>query len=85
MLLSALLGDDGIVPEGATLASLGIDGDPALWDLWDAVREEFGERTLGPDDGAEVLDPAMTVAAAAATMAERIASRGDDQREAKGR
>jgi hypothetical protein len=37
------------------------------------VCEEFGERTLGPEINPDLLDPAMTVAAAAA-MAAEIAS-----------
>lgn len=74
-LLSVLLGD---IPEGATLVTLGIDDDPALWDLWDAVREEFGERTLGPVDGADVLEKTMTVETAATMMA-RLLTPGGDQ------
>ncbi|HVX23412.1 MAG TPA: hypothetical protein VHB02_18870 [Acidimicrobiales bacterium] len=72
VLLSVLLGDGGPMPEDANLAELGIDDEPALWDLWAAVREEFGERSLGPDEGAEVLDPAMTLETAAAAMAELL-------------
>lgn len=69
VLLFALLGDRvPDAPEEITLASLGVD-EYALGDLWDAVREEFGERTLGPTDLEEVLDPSLTVEAAAAAMA----------------
>ena len=52
--------DSGIV----TLAVLGIDGGDAL-DLWQTVCEEFGERTLGSEIDPDLLDPTMTVAAAA--------------------
>ena len=68
-LFSALLGDRAAqAPEGVTLASLGVDDDYALGDLWDAVRDEFGERSLGPTNGFEELECTMTVAAAAARM-----------------
>jgi len=59
--------DSGIV----TLADLGFDGDDAL-DLWHAVCEEFGERTLGSEIDLDLLDPTMTVAAAAAAMAAEL-------------
>ncbi|MCD9622262.1 hypothetical protein [Rhabdothermincola salaria] len=32
------------------LGEVGIDSDLALLDLWDAIVEEFGERTLGEID-----------------------------------
>ena len=64
-------GDDSNI---VTLADLGIDDGNAL-DLWQAVCEEFGERRLGPEINPDLLDPAMTVAAAAA-MAAEIASGG---------
>lgn len=57
---------------GTTLADLGIDDDEAL-DLWQAVCEEFGERTLGSEIDPDLLDPTMTVAAAAAAMAAELA------------
>jgi|SRR6185437_2776646 len=67
-LLSAMLDDgSGDVPDDATLASMGVDA-AALEDLWDAVRGELGERSLGPADGSEELDCSMTVGAAAAAM-----------------
>jgi hypothetical protein len=47
-----------------TLADLGIDEGGAL-DLWQAVCEEFGERTLGSEIDPDLLDPTMTVEAAA--------------------
>jgi len=55
---------DGDDSGTATLADLGIDDGGAL-DLWQAVCEEFGERTLGSEIDPDLLDPTMTVAAAA--------------------
>lgn len=73
-LLAALLGDRAAeAPNDVTLASLGVADDYALGDLWDVVRAEFGERSLGPTDGAEELDSAMTVAAAAMAMSRLLA------------
>lgn len=65
-------------PEGdesgtVTLADLGIDDDGAL-DLWQAVCEEFGERTLGSEIDPDLLDPTMTVVTAAAAMAAKLAN-----------
>jgi hypothetical protein len=57
----------------ATMADLGIDGRDAL-DLWQAVCEEFGERTMGSEIDPNLLDPTMTVAAAAAAMAAELAN-----------
>ncbi len=70
-LLWALLGDPGIDDSnvaGRTLADLDVD-DAGVADLWAAVREEFGERGLGPEIDPDVFDPNMTVTAVAATMA----------------
>jgi hypothetical protein len=76
LLLSTLLDQNaGGFPKNTTLVSLGLADDPNLWDLWDAVREEYGERTLGPD-AAEALDPHMTLEEAAAVMA-RLLTPGD--------
>lgn len=50
------------------LAPVGVDADTVAI-LWEAVCEEFGERTLGPEIEPGVLDPSMTREAAAATMA----------------
>jgi hypothetical protein len=61
-------GDDSNI---VTLADLGIDGGDA-WDRWQAVCEEFGERTLGSEIDPDLLDPTMTVAAAAAAMAAEL-------------
>lgn len=45
--MSALLGDDVLEsPDDLTLASLGVD-DFSVSGLWLAVREEFGEPTMG--------------------------------------
>ena len=65
-------------PEGdesgtVTLADLGIDDDGAL-DLWQAVCEEFGERTLGSEIDPDLLDPTMTVVTAVAAMAAKLAN-----------
>jgi hypothetical protein len=57
---------------GTTLADLGVDGDGVV-DLWQAVCEEYGERTLSPEIEADVVEPAMTVTAAAAAMAAVLA------------
>jgi len=62
---------DGNDSGTVTLADLGIDGGDAL-DLWQAVCEEFGERTLGSEIDPDLLDPTMTVAAAAAAMAAEL-------------
>jgi hypothetical protein len=68
-LLQALLDPpDGDDSGTATLADLGIDGRGAL-DLWQAVCEEFGERTLGSEIDPDLLDPTMTVVTAAVAMA----------------
>jgi hypothetical protein len=71
-LLQVLLGPSEVDETGGTiLADLGID-DYGLMDLWQAVCEEFGERTLGPEIDPDLLHPAMTVAAAAAAMAAEL-------------
>lgn len=75
VLLSTLLDLKlGAISRDATLRSLGLEDDPALWDLWDAVREEFGERTIGPDE-VEALDLNMTLEEAAVAMARLLAPR----------
>ena len=61
-------GDDSNI---VTLADLGIDDGHAL-DLWQAVCEEFGERTLGSEIDPDLLDPTMTVVTAAAAMAAEL-------------
>jgi hypothetical protein len=55
----------------ATMADLGID-DRGKSDLWQAVCEEFGERTLGSEIDPNLLDPTMTVVTAAATVAAEL-------------
>jgi hypothetical protein len=75
-LLWTLLGDPtGDETAHVTLAELGVNADNLL-DLWESACEEFGERTLGPEIDPSVLDPSMTLEAAAATMATLLG--GDD-------
>lgn len=64
---------EGSEPDSTTLADLDIDDDGVL-DLWQAVCAEFGERTLGSEIDPNLLDPTMTVAAAAVAMAAELAS-----------
>ena len=71
-LLQVLLGPSEVAEIGDTpLADFGID-DYGVMDLWQAVCEEFGERTLGPELDPELLYPAMTMASAAAAMATQL-------------
>lgn len=76
-LLLALLGECADVRGDWTLASLGVD-DEALSALWDAVCEEFAERTLGPELDPGTLEETMTLEAAAQLMARLLAESGDD-------
>jgi hypothetical protein len=81
-LLQVLLGPSEVDETGSTpLSDLGID-DYGVMDLWQAICEEFGERTLGPEIDPDLIYPAMTVAAAAGAMAAQLsrdlgARRGD--------
>ena len=76
MLLCTLLSDDDEITEDTVLEDLGLDtGD--FGDLWDAVREELAERTLGPEIDPGEFDPQMTVAEAAEAMAALLAGAGD--------
>lgn len=78
-LLWMLIGDPEIEDPTAatmTLAELGIDAI-AMADLWAAVCEEFGERSLGPEIDPGALDPNVTVAVAAGTMASRLGHGSD--------
>jgi hemoglobin len=59
-----------------TLSSLGVDGH-GVSALWDAVREELGERSMGPVDDTDELDPTMTISAAATAMARLLSSECD--------
>lgn len=80
-LLCTLLSDEDDVAEDAVLSELGIGADD-FGDLWDAVREELAERTMGPELDPSDLDPQMTVAEAAEAMAAlltRTDDRGDDE------
>lgn len=77
-LLEVLLGDEGMDdPDHTTLVALGVDAQ-GLVDLWAAVREEFGERTLGPDLDPDVVDLNIAVTTLAASMAALIAPGHDD-------
>ena len=79
VLLGALLSDDDVA-EDTVLSDLGVGADD-LGDLWDAVREELAERTVGPELDPSDLDPQMTVAAAALAMASLLAGVGDKDRD----
>ena len=80
VLLGALLSGDDDIAEDTALSDLGIGVDD-LGDLWDAVREELAERTVGPELDPSDLDPQMTVAAAALAMASLLAGVGDRDRD----
>ena len=78
-LLWMLLGDPDVKDSNVasrTLAECGVDAGGVL-DLWAAVCEEFGERSLEPEIEPGALDPNMTVTTAAATMANLLARGGD--------
>jgi len=77
-LLWILLLDQGDgAGEDVTLTGLGVDTDTIVV-LWDAVCEEFAELTVGPEIDLGDLDPSMTLAAAANTMASLLEGAGDD-------
>ena len=76
MLLCTLLSDDDEITEDAVLSDLGVGADD-FGDLWDAVREELAERTVGPELDPSDLDPQMTVAEAAEAMATLLAGARD--------
>ena len=75
-LLCALLSDEDDVVEDAVLSDLGVGADD-FGALWDAVREELAERTVGPELDPSDLDPQMTVAEAAKAMAALLTRTGD--------
>ncbi len=77
VLLGALLSDDDVA-EDTVLSDLGVGADD-LGNLWDAVREELAERTVGPELDPSDLDPHMTVATAARAMAELLAGASDGE------
>ena len=77
VLLGALLSDDDVADD-TVLSDLGISADD-VGDLWDAVREELAERTVGPELDPSDLDPQMTVAEAAQAMASLLAGVGDGE------
>jgi hypothetical protein len=76
-LLYGLL-DDPADGEGATLAESGVD-EEALGALWDAVCEEFAERTVGLQFDAGMLEPSMTLREAARAMVVLLRSRSHDR------
>ena len=76
VLLCTLLSDDDEVTEDAVLSDLGIGADD-FGALWDAVREELAERTVGSELDPSDLDSQMTVAEAAEAMAALLARAGD--------
>jgi len=76
MLLRTLLSDDDEITEDAVLSDLGVGADD-FGALWDAVREELAERTVGPEIDLGEFDPQMTVAEAAEAMAALLAGDGD--------
>ena len=82
VLLGALLSDDDVA-EDTVLSDLGVGADD-LGDLWDAVREELAERTVGPELDPSDLDPQMTVTAAALAMASLLAGVGDRDKDRDG-
>ena len=75
-LLCALLSDSDDITEDAVLSDLGVGADD-FGDLWDAVREELAERTVGPELDPSDLDPQMTVTEAAKAMAALLTRTGD--------
>ena len=78
-LLCALLSDEDDDVEEAVLSDLGVGADD-FGGLWDAVREELAERTVGPELDPSDLDPPMTVTEAAEAVAALLtrADNGDD-------
>jgi len=76
VLLCALLSDADEITEDTVLADLGLDTDD-LDNLWDAVREELAERTVGPEFDLGEFDPQMTVSDAARVMAALLAGDRD--------
>lgn len=53
--------------DDVTLAELGVSDDDADW-LWEAVCDEFAERTVGPEPEPGLISPAMTIGEAAARI-----------------
>jgi len=76
LLLCALLSDEDEITEDAVLSDLGVGADD-FGALWDAVREELAERTVGPELDPSDLEPQVTVAEAAEAMAALLAGAGD--------
>ncbi len=76
VLLCALLSDEDEITEDAVLSDLGVGADD-FGALWDAVREELAERTVGPELDPSDLGPQMTAAEAADAMAALLTRAGD--------
>ncbi len=67
-LLLSLLGDPDAAAPSSTLAVLDVD-DTALTAPWEALCEEYAERSLGLELEPETLPISMTLADAATVMA----------------
>jgi hypothetical protein len=79
-LLCMLLDDPPVDQTGIiTFASLGVDAE-GLSAPWEAVCEEFGERTLGLEIDWNVLEVSMTLEAASTAMAKLLGAGDDDVR-----
>jgi hypothetical protein len=63
--------------EDRYLAELGVDA-VGLLDLWEAVCEEFGERSLGPEFDPTLFESTMTVRTAAGVMATLLSRQAAD-------
>ncbi|MGH9087791.1 MAG: hypothetical protein ACRDYZ_06710 [Acidimicrobiales bacterium] len=68
LLLGLLGGHAPACPSETTLEQLQIT-DADVWDMWTYVREEFGERSLGPELDLSPWEPSMTLDGVAAIMA----------------
>jgi RNAse (barnase) inhibitor barstar len=76
VLLFALLSDEDAVVEDLVLSDLGVGVDD-LDALWDGVREEMAERTVGPEIDLGEFDRQMTVPDAARATASLLTRAGD--------
>lgn len=52
-LIASIIGIDPDDAAGRSLAAVGLDDDLAVFDLWSAIAEELGERSLGDFDPPE--------------------------------
>lgn len=67
--LHALLDDESDSDEaGVALAAFGVHDEDIEW-LWEAVCDEFAERTLGPELEPGLIVPDLTIDEAAARIA----------------